>query len=98
MKKFFARNIEIQDKKIWKNIAIGIVYFCSTVLFLHVGKYFLTLPLYLAKEYNISIGEINLLYGNNYIFGIIGIMIISILALPVYIALNRIKKRWEKWF
>lgn len=96
MRKFLTKKIELQDKKIWKNITIGIIYFCTTILFLHVGRYFLILPLYLAKEYNISISEINSLYGNNYIFGIMGIMIISILVLPVYIALNKIKKRRKR--
>jgi len=43
----FMKNIELQDKKIWKVITIGIVYFCSIVLLLKAGSYFLEFPLIL---------------------------------------------------
>lgn len=89
---FLIKDIEIQDKKIFKCIVIGMIYFCSIILILKVGEYFLTLPFVLLNKYNISVEEINLLYGNSYIWGIIGIMIISILGLPTYITMNRIKK------
>lgn len=97
MGKFLMRDIELQDKKLWKTIAIGVVYFCSTVLLLKIGMYFLELPILLANEYNISIDEVSSLYGNNYIGGMIGIILIAVLAFPVYIALNKIKRRRKRW-
>lgn len=97
MWEFLTKNIELQDKKIWKNLLIGAIYFCSVVLLLNVGRYFLELPLLLTNKYNISINDIMSLYGNSYIWGIIGIMIVSVLSLPAYIALNRIKKRRKRW-
>jgi len=93
---FLTKNIELQDKKIWKNILIGTIYFCSIVLLLNIGYYFLELPLLLVDKYNVSTNDIMLLYGNSYIWGIIGIMIVSVLSLPAYIALNRIKKRRKR--
>lgn len=92
MLKFLTKNIELQDKKIWKNIAIGIIYFCSIILLSKMGAYFLELPILLTIEYNISMEEVSLIYSNNYIWGIIAIMLITVLTLPVYIALNRIKR------
>lgn len=90
------KNIELQDKKIWKAMTIGIIYFCSIVLLLKAGSYFLEFPLILSNKYNITVNEVSLLYGNNYFWGIIGIMIIAVLALPAYIAINRIKKRRKR--
>lgn len=94
---FLTKNIELQDKKIWKNILIGTIYFCSIVLLLNIGYYFLELPLLLVDKYNVSTNDIMLLYGNSYIWGIIGIMLVSVLSFPAYIALNRIKRRRKRW-
>lgn len=93
---FLKKDIELQDKKIWKSLTIGIIYFFSVVLLLKVGIYFLKVPILMMMEYNISVNEISLLYGDRYILGIIGIMIIAVLTLPIYIALNRIKKRRKR--
>ena len=98
MKKWLMKDIEIQDKKVWKTIVIGIVYVCSVFLILKVGTYLLQLPLIFLQKYNISVSELTLLYGNSYIWAIISIMIISVLTIPIYIALSKIKKRWKRWY
>lgn len=92
---FWNKEINLKDIKIWKNIAIGIIYCFSVILIIKFGERLIRLPFTIANEYNIevtNVDDVSKLFPTNYSTIFIGLLLIAVLALPIYFLLGRVKK------
>lgn len=82
-----------QDYKIYKSIAIGIIYIAFVSFIIQISKILIEYPIYVAYNYNISInGEQYVNLFNNYKWIFLGIIIVAICTLPIIKVANRLKK------
>lgn len=74
---------------------MGIIYCFSVILIIKFGERLIRLPFTIANEYNIkvtNVDEISKLFPTNFSTIILGLLLIAVLALPIYFLLGRVKK------
>lgn len=84
--------MDVKDKIVYKNALRGYLYFFSILFIWGMGKRLISYPFKLAQIYNLDVNQVAELVFKNYNITIAVIMIIAILAVPIYEIFLRLKK------